>query len=279
MMTSLPKITIVTPSYNQASFLEETIKSVILQEYPNLEYIILDGGSNDGSVEIIQKYAEHLTYWQSAKDNGQADAIARGFSMATGDIIAWLNSDDVLLPNALEKVGAYFAGHPEEECVVGGCLHIDEAGHVIQNRDRLPTFTYGVRVTFDKLLFCGCGFNQPASFWKRSAFESAGGIDTSMRFCFDYDMFFRLARRRPFGVIKDFLACFRIHGESKTSTLQDVCATENERLWLKYGRDKVPAVQRNVLHFCYYWQHMILNRYYLTMVMLGRLKLPLRSSQ
>lgn len=235
-MAYLPKITIVTPSYNQGKFIEETICSVLEQNYPNLEYLVMDGGSTDGSVEIIKKYASHLSYWESHPDDGQADAIYRGFERSTGEILGWVNSDDILLPGCLEKVGRFFMSYPKEEWVVGGTVQIDPNGQRLNDRIGYPSCNMGARVSFGHLLFSGCGFNQPASFWRRETFFSIGGFDRSLQFCFDYDLYFRLAQRRPSGRIKEFLACFRIHPTSKTSTLHNVCATENEVLWRKYGR-------------------------------------------
>src|SRR5437762_483466 len=121
-----PRITIVTPSFNQAQFLEETIRSVLLQGYPNLEYIVMDGGSTDGSAEILEKYSPWIDHWVSEKDNGQADAIYRGFERATGEIIGWVNSDDLLLPGALAAHAEYFLRHHQAQLVMGGCLWIDE---------------------------------------------------------------------------------------------------------------------------------------------------------
>src|ERR1039458_3148368 len=117
-MLNLPRITIVTPSYNQSQFLEDTIRSVLTQNYPNVEYFVIDGGSTDGSVEIIKKYERWLTHWESVPDKGQADAILKGFARSTGDIVGWLNSDDLYLPGCLESVGTYYAEHPKTECVV-----------------------------------------------------------------------------------------------------------------------------------------------------------------
>jgi glycosyltransferase involved in cell wall biosynthesis len=126
MSEQLPKITVVTPSYNQAQFLEQTILSVIGQEYPNLEYILMDGGSKDGSVEIIKKYEQHFTYWQSEKDNGQGAAINAGFAKATGDILCWLNSDDLFMPGTLLKIGRMFQNISEPTVIFGNCLHFHE---------------------------------------------------------------------------------------------------------------------------------------------------------
>ena len=123
-----PRISIVTPSYNQARFLEKTIRSVLDQEYPNLEYIVMDGGSDDGSVEILRRYSNRLTYWRSSRDDGQADAIKRGFTLATGDILGWVNSDDLLLPGSLEHVAHQFRQHRGADFLAGGFVPIDENG-------------------------------------------------------------------------------------------------------------------------------------------------------
>src|SRR4051812_44065291 len=111
-MRKLPRVTVVTPSFNQGRFLEATLRSVLNQQYPDLEYIVLDGGSTDGSVDILRRYAAQLAYWHTRKDAGQADAIATGFEMATGEVLCWVNSDDILLPGALHRVGAFFRDHP-----------------------------------------------------------------------------------------------------------------------------------------------------------------------
>lgn len=239
-MNLFPKITIVTPSYNQGRFLEATILSVLNQDYPNLEYIVMDGGSTDESLEIIKRHADKLAYWESGKDCGQADAIFRGFERASGDILGWINSDDLLLPGSLEKVARHFAAHPEEDWVTGGSIIIDDAGKCLLNRIGWPRCNLGDRVTFHRLLYSGCSFNQPASFWRRESFLATGGFDRALRFCFDYDMYLLLAQKSPSGNIKSFIACFRVHPDSKSSTIHDICIVENELLWEKYGRLEKP---------------------------------------
>lgn len=275
---SLPSITIVTPSYNQAPFLETTLLSVLDQGYPNLEYFVFDGGSADGSVDIIRKHADRLAYWESKPDKGQADAIYRGFSRATGTILGYLNSDDTLLPGALEKVGTYFLEHPESECVVGGSIIIDGEGRSATGRWGLPRFAMGTPVSFRSLLYWGCGFHQPASFWKRAAFEQTGGFDPSLQFCFDYDMFLRFARRQTLDRISEFLACFRVHEKSKTSTLQSVCEKENRMLWEKHGRPQRSRLYRMMLHAYYDRQDRIYHRLYQGMAALGKVRLPQRET-
>jgi glycosyltransferase involved in cell wall biosynthesis len=231
-----PKISIVTPSYNQGQFLEETIRSVLLQNYPNLEYIIMDGGSTDNSVAIIRKYESWLTYWVSEKDNGQADAIYRGFEKTKGEIIAWVNSDDLLLPNSLKTIAVYFNLNPGKDCVVGGSISIDIHNSLMTDPKGWPICNLGMPVSHHRLLYFGCGFCQPATFWRRHAFFSVDGFDRSLRFCFDYDMYLRLSKIKSFGWIREWLAAFRIHPGSKSSTLAETMHAENELLWRKYGR-------------------------------------------
>ena len=129
-MNKKPLVTIVTPSYNQAAFIERTIQSVLGQDYPDIEYIIMDGGSSDGSAEIIRRYEDRLAYWESVKDKGQTDAINKGFARAHGEILAWLNSDDVLYPHAVSEAVAYLTEHPECGLVYGNCDFIDAEGNV-----------------------------------------------------------------------------------------------------------------------------------------------------
>jgi glycosyltransferase involved in cell wall biosynthesis len=207
-----PKISIVTPSYNQGQFLEETIRSVLLQNYPNLEYIIMDGGSNDNSVEIIRKYEPWLTYWVSAKDKGQADAIQKGFESATGEIIGWLNSDDLLLSDALATVARQFILFPETELLIGGGISVDFDGKLRGKR-------YYYAQSYNSLLFIGQYFFQMSSFWTREVFNTVGGLNTSLSFCFDYDLFLKCtSRKNPRGV-DSLLAAYRVHDKTKTATI------------------------------------------------------------
>ncbi len=251
---TLPKISIVTPSFNQGRFLEETIQSVILQNYQDMEYLIMDGGSTDDSAQIIRKYEPRLTYWVSERDKGQADAIFRGFKIATGDILGYLNSDDLLLPGALDAVSEYFQAHPHADAVVGGSFLIDgtSAPILLKKGFFLPNCNVGTRITHHRLLYYYCtGFHQPAVFWRRTAYEKAGGFDTSLSFSFDYDLFLRLSKAKPFGKITRFLAAFREHESSKSNTIRDVMCRENELLWKRYGRYKKSVLYLRTVHEFY----------------------------
>lgn len=225
-----PKISIVTPSYNQGKFIEETIRSVIVQNYPNLEFIIMDGGSTDESVEIIKKYEPWLTYWVSEKDKGQSDAVYRGFEKATGDIIAWINSDDYYLPNAFKHVAHTYI-EEKADFIGGGIYYIQENGKI---RQRVKGYTQD----FNSLLCFGQYLAQPACFWSREAFFKVGGFDRTLRFSFDYDLFVRLTKQYKQKKLNKYVAVFREHSEAKSSTIWlEVGSKEGEKIRQMNGID------------------------------------------
>ena len=228
-----PTISIVTPSFNQGEYIEETIRSVIQQDYPSVEYIIIDGGSTDNSVEIIKKYKKSLAYWVSEPDHGQADAIVKGFKRATGNILGFLNSDDYLLPHSLQVVAGEFSKNESLEFVVGRSIVVDRQSKL--KYTWTPPF-----INYWTMLCTGCWFHQPASFWRKSAYDEVGGIDASLRFALDYDLFVRLAKRKRPKIIKEILAAFREHEQSKTSTLQDICKEESLMIQKRNGIDAIP---------------------------------------
>ena len=229
----LPSISIVTPSFNQAHFLGRTIDSVLGQGYPKLEYFVQDGGSTDGTMEVLQHYGDRLTGWLSEKDDGQSHAINLGFARTKGEIMGWLNSDDLLMPGALHRVGEYFAQHPEVDVVYGHRILIDEQDLEI-GRWVLPSHD-------GKVLSWADFVPQETLFWRRTIWEKAGGqIDESFRFAMDWDLLLRL---RDVGArmvrLPWFLGAFRIHEAQKTSAqIHEVGMAEMARLRARVlGRD------------------------------------------
>ena len=222
------KISIITPSFNQAKYLEQTILSVIGQNYPELEYIIIDGGSKDGSVEIIKKYEKHLAYWVSERDAGQAAALNKGFNKATGDIAGWINSDDYLAPGCLTEIAAVFKKDETIGIAYGDNQLIDENGK--------PLMLYSVpNISYKELLHGIPDIVQPGSFYKKSVLDKAGLLDESLRYVMDYDLWLRIGHISRISYIPAVLAFFRVHRFSKTKAEGYAFPGEMIKVRKKYG--------------------------------------------
>jgi glycosyltransferase involved in cell wall biosynthesis len=225
---SQPLVSIVTPSFNQAGFLERTIQSVLAQDYPHLEYIIVDGGSTDGSVEIIQRYADQLAWWTSEPDLGQTDALNKGFARAQGEILAWLNSDDTYLPHAIAEAAAYLVRHPEVGLVYGDANYIDEAGEVIGRFNAQQT-------SYRRLRQGGVYIPQQAAFFRADLWKRVGPLDPTFYFAMDYDLWVRIARRAPIHYYPRPWANFRLHSTAKTIAEDARCWPEMLRVHRREG--------------------------------------------
>lgn len=214
-------ISIVTPSFNQGDYLEETIRSVLEQDYSNLEYIVMDGGSADHSVDVIRKYADRIAFWVSEPDGGQSDALRKGFSRAAGEIFGWLNSDDTLKKGTLEKVGEYFQRHPGIDLVYGNVGIVDARG-----RDMYTSYPMlDIRV----LTYENPFIPQQAMFWRRDLYDRVGGVNPKLRFAMDFELTIRfLLGGAKVGKIPEVLASFRIHPGSKSSTIRNIMQAEIE---------------------------------------------------
>jgi glycosyltransferase involved in cell wall biosynthesis len=215
-----PKISIVIPSYNQEEFLERTILSVLNQNYPNLELIIIDGGSTDGSTEMIKKYEMFLTHWVSEPDQGQASAIKKGFTKTTGEIMAWLNSDDMYLPGTLSAVAEVFGNDNTVDLVYGNGYHVDTEDTILGELRYTPFH-------FPTLLYSAT-MMQAATFWKRNIYFNTGGINDSYRFSMDYDLLLRMTKNGTCKHLRRYLSCFRIHGNQKTHVIAHVGKEEHD---------------------------------------------------
>jgi len=224
----MTRVTIVTPSFNQAPYLEATIQSVLIQDYPEIEYFIMDGGSTDGSLEIIKKYADKLAGWVSEPDKGQTDAINKGFARATGHLLAWLNSDDTYEPGAVTQAVELLAQHPEISMIYGDCNYIDEAGRVI---GRFPA----AQTDYRRLREGYVHIPQQASFFRADLVRRVGQLDPTFYFAMDYDLWVRLAKIAPPLYVPHLWANFRLHRDAKTITADDRCWPEMLRVHYREG--------------------------------------------
>lgn len=206
-----PRVTIVTPSYNQGRFIRTTIESVLGQDYPNLEYIVMDGGSTDETASVVRDYASRLR-WISEKDTGQANAINKGFRMASGEFVAWLNSDDVLLPGAVSKAVAGFA-----ECRRAGAVYGE--GYLIDKESNITgRFPFTQRFDLWRLIHVSDYILQQSTFFRRDAVAEAGYLREDLHYALDWDLLIRIGKRAPLHYIPEYLGCIREHSETKTSS-------------------------------------------------------------
>ncbi|HEY3312576.1 MAG TPA: glycosyltransferase family 2 protein [Anaerolineales bacterium] len=222
----MPKISIITPTLNQADLIPFTIDSVLGQGYPNMEYIIIDGGSTDGTVEILKKYHD-LVKWISEKDKGQSDAINKGLKIASGDILAFLNSDDIYESGALEKVGKFFAEHPQAKWVTGKCYIIDRLGRRIR-----PLITFYKNIWLylhvSRALFVLNYISQPATFWRKEITKQIGYFNESLFYTLDYEYWLNMEKVSKLYFLNSYLASFRCYADSKSGST--TCAQFEEQL-------------------------------------------------
>lgn len=233
----LPTISLVTPSYNQGEYIEETIVSVLSQDFPEIEYMVVDGGSTDGTVDILRKYESDLAWWVSERDRGQSHAINKGLRRSTGEILGYLNSDDTLTEGTLWKVAEAFREHPRDDLIVSwaGEVHGAREERILPPAD--PRLTTWLRTTYCLL--------QPSTFWSRALYERAGGFREDLHFCFDKEFFLKcIFDLGTYEARRDWVAArFRVHDASKTSRLQDLNRHENEMLWEEF-RNRPPYDRR-----------------------------------
>lgn len=233
-----PLISIITPSFNQARYLETTIESVLTQDYPRIEYILIDGASTDASVDIIKKYGSKLAYWVSEKDSGQAEAINKGLVRAKGDIIAWLNSDDYYLPNTVSRVVQVFEENPTVIMVYGNMLAVDERGQTIN-------FLKYKQLSLEDLI-CFQIIGQPSVFFRRAVLEQLGLLDSSFHFLLDHHLWIRIAQQGKVLHVPQTWSAARYHADAKNRAKAAEFGREAFRIleWVKSQANLREAVAR-----------------------------------
>jgi hypothetical protein len=232
-----PAVSIVTPSLNQAAFLEEAVASVRAQGYARLEHIVVDGGSRDGTREVLAGLGGTVR-WIAEPDAGQAAAVNKGVRMSAGDILGWLNADDLYEPQAVSAAVAFLQAHPEVALVYGDAVFVDAGGRELGPCGAVRPFTY------PELVHVGDFVAQPAAFFRRSAFEAVGGLDESLHWAMDYDLWLKLARRFPVVYLPERLARYRWTGENKTARGGYARLRELEKVGRRHGAGGLPAVFR-----------------------------------
>ena len=238
--TRHPVVSVVTPSYNQAAFLEQAMLSVLNQDYPAIEYIVVDGGSSDGSPEIIARHAERLAWWTSEPDDGQTDAINKGFARATGDIMAYLNSDDLYRPGAIREAANYLISHPELGMVYGDANYIDENGKVIGKFSAAQTDYQRLRRGYVHI-------PQQAAFFRTDLWRQVGPLDPSFQFAMDFDLWVRISALAPIRYHQRPWASFRLHDQAKTRAAVELCWPEMIRVHRRLGGSNFSVIYAKYL--------------------------------
>jgi glycosyltransferase involved in cell wall biosynthesis len=228
MKESMPLVSVVTPSMNQARFLRAAIESVLAQDYQRIEYLVVDGGSTDGSVTVIKEYESRLAWWVSEPDNGQTDAINKGLAHASGEILAWLNSDDTYEPGAVAAAIKAFQESPECGLIYGGANYINDQGDVIGT---FPT----ARTNYARLRQGYVHIPQQASFFRAELWRKLGPLDPSFYFAMDYDLWVRIARYTQLRYIPQIWGNFRLHTAAKTIVSDEPCWSEMLRVHYRDG--------------------------------------------
>jgi glycosyltransferase involved in cell wall biosynthesis len=259
-MKKSPRISIITPSFNQGGFIEEAILSVLSQEYPDLEYLIMDGGSSDATLDVLKKYSGKVT-WCSEPDQGQTEAINKGLRRASGSIVGYLNADDVLLPGALNKISQIFTADPQTWWVTGKCQIVDEENNEIRKPITLYKNTLLRWHSFSLLLMTNY-ISQPATFWRREALEAMGYLDESLRYVMDYEYWLRLYSRRRPVFVPEYLAAFKIHRNSKTTSTghKDTYVAEEKIIVQRYARSRPQLLLHNVHRSLMTFAYSFMNR-------------------
>ncbi len=243
-MSEWPRVTVVTPSYNQATYLERTIRSVLDQDYPNLEYFVVDGGSTDGSVDIIRRYADRLAWWVSEPDGGQTEAINKGLRRATGEWVAWQNSDDTYYSGVFRELAETAEKNPQAGLIIGNMMLVDEHDQPLRD------IRY-VRPSYKSLLAEGMVLTNQSAFWRRSVHEKIGFLDERYHCAFDYEWFLRLTAYVEGAHADSLWGALRLHGDTKTSQLGPRFMEENRQILsgrvMPYWQKKLFVLRRIAL--------------------------------
>ncbi|MDP1523620.1 MAG: glycosyltransferase family 2 protein [Methylotenera sp.] len=229
MTSTLPIISLVTCSYQQERFIDATMRSVLDQNYSSLDYIVVDGGSQDESANIIAKYSSSLSYWVSEKDAGQTDALKKGFANAQGEIQGWLCSDDLLLPGALQAVGEFFLNNPDVDALYGDALWIDADGKPLRAKREM---------NFNQFVFLHDHnyIPQPSMFWRKRLYEEVGGLDDSFNLAMDSDLWARFSEKTEIAHIPQYLSCMRFYPEQKTRSMKPAGRLEDLKIRTRGSR-------------------------------------------